>query len=148
MAIKLVLFSGPASARSHKTLLLRPLGKQLMPLYDILHEWLHLVASNLPANQSMSKLLLMARVSASEFLRAKGRSEIETECDTSQPWPSDVTYQRVAAIELNSMLANGRYKPLIGARLSLSDAAKAHQLQEDNTLNSAGSLTGKIVLKP
>jgi hypothetical protein len=98
MAIKLVLFSGPASARSHKTLLLRPLGKQLMPLYDILHEWLHLVASNLPANQSMSKLLLMARVSASEFLRAKGRSEIETECDTSQPWPSDVTYCAVSRL--------------------------------------------------
>ena len=56
--------------------------------------------------------------------------------------------QRVAAIELNTMLTDGCYKPLIGARLPLAEAAKAHQLQEDNTLNFAGTLTGKIVLKP
>ena len=56
--------------------------------------------------------------------------------------------QRVAAISLNTMLADGRYKPLIGVRLPLSEAAKAHQLQEDNTLNSVGTLMGKIVLKP
>ncbi len=56
--------------------------------------------------------------------------------------------QRVAAIELNTMLADGRYKPLIGARLPLSEAAKAHQLQEEKTLHSLGSLSGKIVLKP
>ncbi|MCX7388389.1 MAG: NADPH:quinone reductase [Planctomycetales bacterium] len=56
--------------------------------------------------------------------------------------------QRVAAMALNPMLADGRYKPLIGARLPLSDAAKAHQLQEDKALNSAGTLMGKIVLKP
>ena len=56
--------------------------------------------------------------------------------------------QRVAAIALNTMLTDGCYKPLIGARLPLAEAAKAHQLQEDNTLNFAGTLTGKIVLKP
>ena len=56
--------------------------------------------------------------------------------------------QRVAAIELNTMLTDGCYKPLIGARLPLAEAAKAHQLQEDNTLNFAGTVTGKIVLKP
>ncbi len=56
--------------------------------------------------------------------------------------------QRTAAMKLNTMLADGRYKPLIGVRLPLSEAARAHQLQEDNTLNSAGTLTGKIVLKP
>ena len=56
--------------------------------------------------------------------------------------------QRASAIELNSLLANGRYKPLIGVTLPLSEAAKAHQLQEDNTLKSAGTLSGKIVLKP
>lgn len=56
--------------------------------------------------------------------------------------------QRVAAMALNSMLADGRYKPLIGARFPLSEAAKAHQLQEDNTINSVGTLTGKIVLNP
>jgi NADPH:quinone reductase len=58
------------------------------------------------------------------------------------------TEQRTAAMELNTLLADGQYKPLIGMRLPLSEAARAHQLQEDNTLNSAGTLTGKIVLKP
>jgi NADPH2:quinone reductase len=56
--------------------------------------------------------------------------------------------QRAAAIELNKMLVDCRYKPLIGATLPMSEAAKAHQLQEDNTLKSAGTLSGKIVLKP
>ncbi len=32
--------------------------------------------------------------------------------------------------------------------LPLSEAAAAHRLQEDNTLRGAGTLTGKIVLKP
>jgi NADPH2:quinone reductase len=56
--------------------------------------------------------------------------------------------QRATAIELNKMLVDGRYKPLIGVTLSMSEAAKAHQFQEDNTLKSAGTLSGKIVLKP
>ncbi len=56
--------------------------------------------------------------------------------------------QRAAAIELNKMLVDGRYKPLIGVTLSMSEAVKSHQLQEDNTLKSAGTLSGKIVLKP
>ena len=56
--------------------------------------------------------------------------------------------QRASAIELNSMLADGSYKPLIGVTLPMSEAAKAHQLQEENTLKSAGTLSGKIVLKP
>ena len=56
--------------------------------------------------------------------------------------------QRAAAMELNKLMTDGKYRPLIGATLPLSIAAKAHQLQEDNTLKSAGTLTGKIVLKP
>jgi len=56
--------------------------------------------------------------------------------------------QRASAIELNNMLADGSYKPLIGVTLPISEAAKAHQLQEENTLKSAGTLSGKIVLKP
>ena len=32
--------------------------------------------------------------------------------------------------------------------LPLSDAAAAHKLQEENTLHKAGTLAGKIVLKP
>ncbi len=55
--------------------------------------------------------------------------------------------QRAAALQLNAALADGQYKPLIGVTRPLSDAAQAHQLQEDNTLNLAGTLIGKIVLK-
>lgn len=56
--------------------------------------------------------------------------------------------QRAAAIELNKMLADGRYQPIIGTTLPMSEAAKAHALQEEKTLQSAGTLSGKIVLKP
>ena len=56
--------------------------------------------------------------------------------------------QRLAAKELNSLMAAGQLRPLIGKRLSLDDAAAAHQMQEDNTLTGAGTLTGKIVLTP
>jgi NADPH2:quinone reductase len=54
--------------------------------------------------------------------------------------------QRDAATELNRLLAAGQYKPVIGARFPISQAAAAHQLQEDNTLHSANTLAGKIVL--
>jgi NADPH2:quinone reductase len=37
---------------------------------------------------------------------------------------------------------------MIGKRFSLADTAAAHQLQEDNTLRKAGTLTGKIVILP
>ena len=56
--------------------------------------------------------------------------------------------QRTSATELNRMLADGSYKPLIGVTMSMSEAAKAHQLLEENTLKSARTLSGKIVLKP
>ena len=56
--------------------------------------------------------------------------------------------QRQCAEDINRWAASGQWKPLIGETLSLADAAKAHQLQEANTLQKQGSLTGKIVLKP
>jgi len=56
--------------------------------------------------------------------------------------------QRDAATRLNGLLADGKLRPLIGQEYSLSEAAAAHQLQEDNTLNGAGTLSGKIVLTP
>jgi len=37
---------------------------------------------------------------------------------------------------------------MIGRTLKLSEAAEAHRLQEDNTLQKQGTLTGKIVLVP
>jgi NADPH:quinone reductase len=54
--------------------------------------------------------------------------------------------QQQSAAEINQLLAAQTLKPLIGARYLLSEAAKAHQLQEDNTLNGAGTLSGKIVV--
>ncbi len=56
--------------------------------------------------------------------------------------------QRIAAESLNILMAAGKLKSVIGARFSLSDAGKAHELQEENTLRQAGTLTGKIILTP
>lgn len=54
--------------------------------------------------------------------------------------------QRQAATDINAWLADGLLRPQIGTILPLDRAAEAHQLQEDNTLNKQGTLTGKIVL--
>lgn len=54
--------------------------------------------------------------------------------------------QQVCAAEIGQLLTSQKLKPLIGARFPLREAAKAHQLQEDNTLHSRGTLSGKIVL--
>jgi NADPH2:quinone reductase len=56
--------------------------------------------------------------------------------------------QRICAEEINRLAAAGHWQPNIGEILPLARAAQAHQLQEDNTLNSAGTLSGKIVLNP
>lgn len=55
--------------------------------------------------------------------------------------------QREAARSINVLYENGNWKPQIGKVFPLSEAAAAHKLQEDNTLNKAGTLTGKIVLE-
>jgi NADPH2:quinone reductase len=56
--------------------------------------------------------------------------------------------QRAAADDINRWLAGGKLKANISRVLPLSEAAAAHKLQEDNTLQKAGTLSGKIVLKP
>ena len=56
--------------------------------------------------------------------------------------------QLVAAADINKWFAAGKLKALIGARFPLVQTAQAHQLQEENTLRKAGSLTGKIVIVP
>jgi NADPH:quinone reductase len=56
--------------------------------------------------------------------------------------------QRAAADDINRWLASGKLKANISRVLPLSDAAKAHKLQEENTLQKTGTLGGKIVLKP
>ncbi|MEX2175427.1 MAG: NADPH:quinone reductase [Pirellulaceae bacterium] len=55
---------------------------------------------------------------------------------------------RAAADDMNRWFAAGQLRANISRVLPLSQAAAAHQLQEDNTLQKAGTLGGKIVLKP
>lgn len=56
--------------------------------------------------------------------------------------------QRQAAEDINRWLSEKKLEALIGKTLKFSEAATAHRLQEDNTLQKAGTLTGKIVLVP
>ncbi len=56
--------------------------------------------------------------------------------------------QRAAADKLNTLYEFNRWRPLVGKMMSLSEAADAHQFQEDNTLKRMGTLRGKIVLTP
>ena len=56
--------------------------------------------------------------------------------------------QRQCGDDLNGWLAEGKLKANIDRVLPLSEAAAAHRLQEENTIDLAGTLAGKIVLKP
>ena len=56
--------------------------------------------------------------------------------------------QRAAAEDINRWLAEGKLKPRIDRVLPLDQAAAAHRLQEENTIGKAGTLAGKIVIKP
>jgi NADPH2:quinone reductase len=56
--------------------------------------------------------------------------------------------QRRCAEDINRWLAEKKLKALIGRTFRLSEAGEAHRLQEQNTLQKAGTLMGKIVLVP
>jgi NADPH2:quinone reductase len=56
--------------------------------------------------------------------------------------------QRQCAEDINIWLAEKKLHPLIGRTLPLAEAVAAHRLQEENTLQKAGTLSGKIVLVP
>ena len=56
--------------------------------------------------------------------------------------------QRHCADDLNRWLVSGALKAKIDRVLPLSEAAQAHQLQEDATIKKSGAIAGKIVLKP
>lgn len=56
--------------------------------------------------------------------------------------------QRECADDLNRWLSAGKLHAQIDRVLPLSEAAAAHRLQEENTIGKAGTLAGKIVLKP
>lgn len=54
--------------------------------------------------------------------------------------------QRDCGESLNRLYEGGGWRPQVGRSFPLSEAAAAHQLQEDNTLRHADTLEGKIVL--
>jgi len=56
--------------------------------------------------------------------------------------------QRQCAEDINRWLAAKQLQVTVGKVFKLSEAAAAHRLQEDNTLQKANTLTGKIVVKP
>jgi len=56
--------------------------------------------------------------------------------------------QRHCADDINRWMSEGKLKPRIGREFKLSEAAAAHRLQEENTLQKTGTLAGKIVLVP
>lgn len=56
--------------------------------------------------------------------------------------------QRACADDINQWLAAGQLHVPIGKTFPLEQAAEAHRLQEANTLQKAGTLTGKILIKP
>jgi NADPH:quinone reductase len=56
--------------------------------------------------------------------------------------------QRVCASDINRWLAEKKLHALIGRTFKLSEAAAAHRFLEENTLQKAGTLIGKVVLVP
>jgi NADPH:quinone reductase len=63
-------------------------------------------------------------------------------CFNIHTYDADPVRRRRLTREVIALLAAGKIKPRVGARLPLADAAKAHQLLE------SGSVLGKIVLHP
>jgi len=56
--------------------------------------------------------------------------------------------QQAAAEDINRWLVEGKIKPRIDRVMPLDEAAAAHRLQEENTIGNAGTLAGKIIVKP
>jgi NADPH2:quinone reductase len=103
---------------------------------------------------------------AISHLRMRGRLVLMAGRDAKPPFPVGPFYvkdckvfgfamfnappeeQRRAAEDINTWLAAGKLRAKIGRVMNLAEAAAAHQLQEENTLQMAGTLAGKIVLEP
>ncbi len=56
--------------------------------------------------------------------------------------------QRVCAEDINRWLAAKKLRVPIGRTFKFAEAAAAHRFLEENTLNKAGTLLGKVVLVP
>jgi NADPH2:quinone reductase len=100
------------------------------------------------------------------LLAARGRMVVMAGRDAKPPFPVGPFYvkgcslhgfamftfspaeQKICGEEMNRWLAEGRLKARIDRVMPLAETAPAHRLQEANTIGKAGSLAGKIVLKP
>lgn len=56
--------------------------------------------------------------------------------------------QRHCAADINRWLAEKKLQVPVGRTMKFAEAATAHRLQEENTLQKSGTLMGKIVLVP
>jgi NADPH2:quinone reductase len=56
--------------------------------------------------------------------------------------------QRRCAEDISRWLAEKKLRVTVGKSFPLSEAVAAHRLQEENTQHKAGTLTGKIIVKP
>jgi NADPH:quinone reductase len=56
--------------------------------------------------------------------------------------------QRAAANAINRWVSEGKLRARIDRVLPLAEAAAAHRLQEESTVQKTGALAGKLVLKP
>jgi len=100
------------------------------------------------------------------LLAARGRMVLMAGRDARPPFPVGPFYvkgchlygfamfnatpdeQRAAANDINRWLALGKLTPRIDRIMRLEEAAAAHRLQEENTVGKAGTLAGKILIKP
>lgn len=55
--------------------------------------------------------------------------------------------QRTCSEDINRWLGEGKLQPIIGKTFPLAETAAAHRFLEDNTLNQAGTLVGKVVIE-
>jgi NADPH2:quinone reductase len=101
-----------------------------------------------------------------EYLAARGRIVLMAGRDARPEFPVGPFYvkgcslhgfvmfaataeeQQVCADDINRWLAEGKLQARIDRVLPLAEASAAHRLQEENTLAKAGTIAGKIVLKP
>ena len=56
--------------------------------------------------------------------------------------------QRAASDDINGWLACGKLQPIIDRVVPLEETPAMHKLQEENTIHGAGTLAGKIVVRP
>jgi len=61
---------------------------------------------------------------------------------------SSVEELQSAALDLNQWMSTEKFKAQIDRVLPLAQAAEAHRLQDESTIQKTGKLAGKIVLKP